>query len=273
MRLQTGQRHKPAYLLILVFLLVGASGCGSNQPSSAEATAQASRAISMATQVAANLRATKEVESLQVEATIQAMESLLLQAEQWPVIIDERFDHNELNWPTGDGDDPLAVVHWEIRDSQYHWQAVANEPFVWWATPDIDAYSNFYLAVDLQQLEGPPDGEAGLVFRLSEGDYYLFEINANQQYSVYLHSQEGWEAIRDWQVTETISEDSPSRLSVIADREFLLLFINGHYLTTLFDTRLTSGNAGVLAGLSNAGDEGSWAFDNFVLQTPDMTVP
>ena len=273
MRLSTIKEIRPTIFLLISVLLLGASACGGSQPEPAEATAQANRAITLATAVANNLKATQEIESVQAEATIQAMESLLTQAEAWPVAIQEQFDTNELNWPTGDGDDPLATIHWEIVDGQYRWQAVANEPFVWWTIPDMDPYSNFYLGVEIQQLSGPPDGEAGLVFRLSEGDYYLFEINGSRQYAIYLHNQDGWEAILDWIDSDAIPENEPSRLSVIADREFLLLFINDHYLTTLFDTRLSSGKAGVLAGLSNIGDQGDWAFDNFVLRTQNPDTP
>ena len=67
--------------------------------------------------------------------------------------------------------------------------------------------------------------------------------------------------------------DAPNRLTVIADREFFLLFINDQYLTTLFDDRLANGSAGVLTGLSNTGDQGVWTFDNFVLRTPDGSTP
>jgi hypothetical protein len=198
---------------------------------------------------------------------------LLQEAEGWPLAIEDHFDNNALNWPTGDGEDPLALIHWEIQDGQYRWQATANDPFVWWTLPDMETYSNFYLGIDLQQLAGPPDGEAGLIFRQSEGDYYLFEINGSRQYAVYFHNQDGWETLLDWTGLETIKADTPNRLSVIADREFFLLFINDRYLTTLFDDRLASGSAGVLAGLSNAGDQGLWMFDNFVLRTQDGSTP
>lgn len=259
--------------LCLMIGLLGIAACSSDQPAPGEATAQAERAISLATQMADRLKATQEIEQAQAEATIQAMESLLREAEAWPVAIDEKFDDNKLNWPTGDGDDPLATIHWEILDSQYRWQATANDPFVWWTTPDMDSYSNFYLGVDLQQLSGPPDGEAGLVFRLTDNDYYLFEINASQQYSVFFHNQDGWETLLDWQDSDVISESELNRLSVIADREFFLFFINDHYLTTLFDTRLASGSAGVLAGLSASGNQGSWVFDNFTLRSQEVAAP
>jgi hypothetical protein len=260
-------------LFLMLSLIMGMDACSSDLPAPAEATSQAERAITLATQMAVQLKATQEIEQAQTEATIQAMESLLQQADAWPVAIDEKFDDNSINWPTGDGDDPLATIHWEILDGQYRWQATANDPFVWWTSPDMDSYSNFSLGVDLQQLSGPPDGEVGLVFRLADNDYYLFEINASQQYSVYFHNQDGWEALLDWQDSDAISESEPNRLSVIADREFLLLFINEHYLTTLFDTRLTSGSAGVLAGLSASGDRGSWVFDNFTLRSQEINSP
>ncbi len=265
--------HNPSILLICLGLLLGAWGCSSELPSAPELTAQADRVISLATQVAANLQATREVANAQAQATTQALESLAVQAELWPVVIEERFDDNVLEWPTGDGVDPLATILWEIRDHQYHWWAVAKEPFVWWTIPAMDPYRTFILAVDVHQIEGPPDGEAGLVFRETEGNYYLFEINGGQQYSFYLHNQDEWEAIQDWTVSDSISLDGPNRLSVIADRESFYLFVNDHYLTTLIDNRLASGSAGVLAGLSSAGDEGSWVFDNFVIQSKDTAAP
>jgi hypothetical protein len=165
-----------------------------NNDNPATATAQAERSIQLATQMANKLQTTNEVRYAYVTATAEAFQTLLDATRLWPVAYEDTFDEERGDWPVGVEEGELAKIEWHISDGKYQWKADANSGFVWWTLPEADSVGNFYLAADVQQIDGPPDGEAGLVFR-SDGDrsYYNFAINNEGNYSLSYFST----ALRD----------------------------------------------------------------------------
>jgi hypothetical protein len=251
----------------LVWLLAlgwaaGLSACGgSGKGSPPTQTAQAERASRLATQIAAGLRATRSANAAQ--ATVVAR-SIALAANTWPVALRDDFLVPANDWPTGDDTDPLADIEWRYASGRYIWKATAHDSFVWWATPGMDEFGDGYLAVSLRQSEGETSGEAGLVFhQQGDSDYYLFEINHEGQYAVYLHLNGDWQALIDWQDSAAILPDAMNRLAVFTQADQFYFFINRQLVDEVSDSSLTYGQAGLLIGLSNPDDQGAWEFDDF----------
>jgi hypothetical protein len=253
------------FSLTLLFLPGCIAGPASGAGSPATATAQAQSAAALATRMAQSLQTTGQARTLSATATAQARQAVLEQALSWPAVVSDPFEDNHLNWPSGDSTDPLADIHWEIADGRYRWKAQANDSFVWWTMPDVQSGSDFYLAVTLQQTGGPPEGEAGLVFRLSDDDeqYYLYEVNQQGQFAVYIHDAEAWEALSDWQAAPAYKAGQPNRLGVIAQGQQLTFVLNNQVIDSIRDGRLSARRSGLLIGLSNSGDQGEWEFDDF----------
>ena len=266
-----GRGASLAVILGILLLAASMSSCttATNNDNPATATAQAERSIQLATQMANKLQTTNEVRYAYVTATAEAFQTMLDATRLWPVAYEDTFDEERGDWPVGVEEGELAKIEWRISDGKYQWKADANSGFVWWTLPEADSVGNFYLAADVQQIDGPPDGEAGLVFR-SDGDrsYYNFAINNEGNYSLYFHSPEGWEALIDWMPSNHVISSETNRLTVIAQGDRLLLFINDHFLVEWNDTRLHAGEAGLIIGLSYAGEQGTWEFDNFELRAP-----
>lgn len=261
-----------ASILCLGCLSIVFTACSGNRTevSAPTATAQALNAQALATQMAQILQATQGTNTIQATATARALASLVDAASQWNPLISDPFDQNEHGWKTGaDSDSTLGQVQWDISAGKYLWQAQAKDSFVWWVTPTMADVSDFYLSVDVQKTNGPADGEYGLIFRQS-GDhtYYLFEINDKGQYALYYHEPGTWEPVQDWTDSESVLPGQSNRLAVIAQGETFQFFINDQYLASMTDTRISSGKAGLLVGLTNANDKASWEFDNFILREP-----
>ena len=110
----------------------------------------------------------------------------------------------------------------------------------------------------------------GLVFRSDgESSYYTYMINNLGSYSVALHSPSGWKTLLEWRPSNDILVGQSNRLSVIAEGDRFLLFINDRYQAGLQDSSLESGEAGLIVGLSYDGDEAAWVFDNYELRAPE----
>ncbi len=258
-----------AWFTCMFSLALSACG-GETNVTAGTATAQAERARALATQMALNLRATDASQAFAVQATQQAVQNVLNQSSSWPVVIDDGFDQNTLDWPEGDDTDPLAVINWTIEAGKFRWKATANDSFVWWVYPTMDAVTDLSLGVQMQQTGGAVDGEGGLIYRVQEpGLYYTFELNGLDQYAVYSHLDDGWHTLIDWSDSDAIRPDVSNQLTVIATGSHFEYFINRQNVASLDDASIADGMAGLLIGLSQAEDQGSWEFDNFKLNTPD----
>jgi hypothetical protein len=260
-------------ILALVFVFsVSLAGCvgyaGEDRPGTA--TAQADRAMRLATQIGQSLQVTREAGNQQATATATSRQTLLEEAGQWQILLSDTFDENRFGWFTGEQEDPaLASMSWSIDGGKYRWQGKATSGFVWWVTPESEAVTDFYFSASFQQTSQPDLGECGLVFRQSsEEDYYLFEVNGSNQYALYLHSADGWETLIDWTPHAAISAGDPNRLEVVAQGAYFAFIINDAFVADYSDERLPQGAVGLLVGLSNPGDEAIWEFDDFMLRVP-----
>lgn len=264
------------YLRLILFVLLFAgvlnTSCAGNQGISnpETATAQAGRIIGLATQMGGYAQATQMAENLQVTATAAARQLLLDEVGQWRLLLSDSYDEDLNDWSTGSDEDPeLGSISWVIEDGKYRWQGLATNGFVWWVIPDIESVSDFYLSVSARQEAQPEVGEYGLVFRQSgDVDYYLFEISDLGLYSLYLHTDSGWESLIDWTAHPSINPGAINRLAVIATGEHFDLFINDTFVAEYSDDRLPEGKAGLLVGLSNPGDAANWEFDDFEFRAP-----
>ena len=265
------QKSRWITICLTCLLAMGLSACsGGDVVSAGTATAQAQRAQALATQMALNLRATDASQVQVAQATQQTAQTTLSQSESWPPVINDSFDNNTLDWPEGDDTDPLAVINWAITDGKFRWKATANDSFVWWVYPTMDPVTDFSLSVQMQQMSGAADGEGGLIYRVQDppGLYYTYELNGQGQYAVYARLEDGWHTLIDWTDSDAIQKDAPNQLTVIATGGHFDYFINQQNVASLDDANLTSGVAGLLIGLSQAEDQGSWEFDDFKLNAP-----
>lgn len=258
-------------IALMIGTIIGIYGCGSDSPgiNNATATAQAERAIHLATRIAIEVQSTQSARSEQNQATAQAVRATIQAAPKWPVVFSDAFDDNRNDWPTGEKLDPLANITRNIADGRYKWKATANEAFAWWTYPDIIEVSNFHLSVNVKQVSGPEDGEYGLVFRLTDDeDYYLFEISQLGHFGVFMRYQDAWVTLQDWRESDAIRPGDMNLLTVIAAGSHLSFYINDQPVAELFDEHLVTGKSGTMIGLSNVDDEAVWEFDNFELRAP-----
>jgi hypothetical protein len=256
-------------VLLGCVILGGCSGVAGGE-NAGTATAQSERAALLATQIGNSLQVTREAGNQQARATVSARQALSEQTVEWDIRIFDTYDTNSFGWMTGAQTNPeLASISWSIDGGKYRWQAKANQGFVWWVTPQSDAYTDFYLKVSAQQNSQPSQGEYGLVFRqTSDDDYYLFEVNGSNEYALYLHSAGGWEALIDWTPHPAVLASEPNLLEVYAQGTYFVFNINSTFVADYSDERLSQGAVGLLVGLSNPGEEATWEFDDFELWAP-----
>lgn len=255
------------FLILGLFFSLAACSGGETSPT---LTAQSERSQRMATQAAEKLQATLQVEQAQATATVVALQAILEEARQWPVLISDSFDEDLSTWTTGESQDDLGSSQWTIANQRYEWVMQASQSLVWWSSPDMDKVTDFYLSASLEMLDGPDDALSGLVFRVEKSQhYYLFQIDGAQNASVYAYDQEqGWISLAPWSHIPVLAPSSLNTLSVVAKGADFWFFINDQLVFQIFDDRFSSGTIGVMVGLNQAEDRAHWAFDDFEVRLP-----
>jgi hypothetical protein len=185
----------------------------------------------------------------------------------WPTVFEEAFVVNNEMWPEFEEEDDLAQLNVAFSNGVYRWEAQANDGFIWWSYPDMETLTDFYAEVEVIQIEGDPYGEMGLLFHIDEDQFYLFEVSG-EYYSLWRSVPDGWTDLIDWTTSDVIRPGDSNLLGVLMLEDHIHLFINDQLVAELTDTHYAAGVVGVAIGLEEAGDEGTFEFDNLLVTAP-----
>jgi hypothetical protein len=99
----------------------------------------------------------------------------------WPAVPDERFDFTKLSegWETVSGAWGMEDVPGASRDGRAFVQRATNNEFNVSIAPG-GPYVDVDVSVRFKLISGWEDASGGIVFRFSEGRYYLVRANANE---------------------------------------------------------------------------------------------
>ncbi len=153
---------------------------------------------------------------------------------------------------------------------------VMRDNWLGWSTLD-ETVSDFYVEVDAALIEGPEDGEYGVIFRyIDANNFYAYAVAAGS-YSLWKLVDDEWYAIVDWTDTDAIAfeMEEPNRLAVLAQGTTITLLANDVVLTQVEDDTFDSGQIALAVGTFDEGGA-TVLFDNFDLwdasTLPDVRV-
>jgi hypothetical protein len=72
----------------------------------------------------------------------------------------------------------------------------------------------------------------------------------------------------DWTETNTINVNSSNTLKVVGNGDQFNFYVNGTEVDSLRDSTHSSGTAGLAIELYDAGDQSTFEFDNFTIESP-----
>jgi hypothetical protein len=203
--------------------------------------------------------------TVQVQNAETTAESALT---NWKVIRTDTFDSNKNNWLVEESEDEYAITNYEIVDGKYRWDSTAHKSFIGWVRADRKALTDFYLSVDIQQVEGPDTADYGVILREDDNsNFYYFGISDNGQYVLYLFFEE-WDTLINWTETDLIKPGEINRLTVVGEGSHFTFFINDHYLTEITDDTIPSGSTALVIEMADENDHAIFEFDNFELRAP-----
>jgi len=166
-------------------------------------------------------------------------------------------------WGVGRSDE----VEGQVVDGVYSMRVMASHG-MFTATAG-ESFADGVFEVEATQVEGPLNNGFGLVFRVSDNNYYALEISGDGYVWIgYCQQQCRSEAVAlvggDWFRSATIKTGlyETNLLRVVADGPSMSFFVNGVQVGRASDGRLTEGDIGVM--VETLGEPGVHVvFDNF----------
>jgi len=207
-----------------------------------------------------NWTATAQIQDVQATAEYAA--------NNWNVILTDTFDSNINDWLIDSSDDEFALTTYEVVDGKYRWDSTAHQSFIGWVRPDLKTLADFYISVDVNQVDGPDSADYGVIFREDDNsNFYYFGINKQGEYALYLFFEE-WTTLIDFTQSELIQPGKVNRLTVIGEGSHFTLFINDKFLAEITNDKIPEGLTALAVELANEGDQAVFEFDNFDLREP-----
>ncbi len=138
-----------------------------------------------------------------------------------------------------------------------------------WSTPHKN-FDNVRMEVDAGKLGGPDENRIGLICRFTGNDYYFFLISSDGFYGmgIYTSGQAILLGQSEMQTSTNIKTGlAVNHLRADCTGETLTFYANGFQIASVQDSRLKSGDVGLLAG-TFAQPGVDIILDNFVVLKP-----
>jgi hypothetical protein len=187
---------------------------------------------------------------------------------EWPLVMSETFDEANDNWEVGEVNNEYVKGTVAIGGGKYYFNLVAKKPFIFPVITALPDMLDSFISVKVDQRKGSKTAECGLVIRQNSTGYYFFSISALQQYySFTRYSADGASLLTLYTNSSKIHIGEPNQISVKAEGQQFIFFINGERVDDARDKDSILGKVGLVIILYKAGDSIEVTFDNFEVRS------
>jgi len=206
------------------------------------------------------------------EATLAAQGVLAETQRNWPVVLQEKFTNDSLNWNVGTDNNQYAIEDVTIAANKYTWKFTTKKSMGSFSFPDMAPQTDMFVSVDLQMTSTSPynDDQAGIIFRSSTKDqsFYFFGINPKGSYELSMYDGSGWNDMIPFSSSDLIKDNQVNHLAVSIQGSQILLMINNSVVNSFEDSQLSTGGAGLGLEVTSAGVDATVIFSNFFVRAP-----
>ncbi|MDR3572937.1 MAG: hypothetical protein P4L50_03670 [Anaerolineaceae bacterium] len=206
-------------------------------------------------------------------STAQAASNLVFQQQNnWPVLLQEKFVNNQLNWNTGTTNDSYSLSDQIIAGGKYTWQITSKKSMLTYTNPHMAAQTDLLISTDLLMTTANQNrqDEAGIIFRYSDtvNTFYFFGVNPVGSYLLTRFNGTNFDDLIRNDRTGLLKPYQVNHIAVSMQGDQILLIINNVVVDSYQDSQLSSGYAGLAANLAGAGENATIIFTNFNVRTP-----
>jgi hypothetical protein len=208
----------------------------------------------------------------QLEATRTAQNAVAEQQRNWPVVVQEKFNNDALNWNVGTDNNQYAIEDISIADNKYTWKLTTKKSMGSFSFPDMQPQTDMFVSVDMQMMSTGQynDDQAGIIFHTSTKDqsFYFFSVNPNGSYWLSMYDGSNWHDMINTSASDQLKPNQVNHLAVSIQGNQILLMINNKVVDSFEDAQLSSGGAGLGLEVTSAGVDATVIFSNFYIRAP-----
>jgi len=180
------------------------------------------------------------------------------------VLFQDDFSNPESGWDRYDDSDGVT----DYMNGAYM-IGVYTDTYFYWANP-YRTFQDVVVEVDAELMTSEEDNQFGIICRHADVDnWYVLVVSGDGYASIRKRFLGGeLEYIADWEESEAINTGmAPNRLRAECVGNRLSLFVNGVLAVEAFDSDISTGDVGLLAGTFSA-TQAEVLFDNFIVSSP-----
>ena len=188
-----------------------------------------------------------------------------------PVVVQETFSNNKLNWTTGTDNDSQGLVQRDILNGKYSWEIISKKSIGSFSSPDMPALKDIYVSADVQMTTTSHSLQdtAGIIFHNSQqtGVFYYFGVSSNGGYSLSMYDGSGWRNLISATSSSIVNKTGQvNHLAVSMIASVILLQINNQIVGSYTDSNLLSGDAGLGVNVTAGEITTVVTFSNFTVR-------
>jgi hypothetical protein len=175
------------------------------------------------------------------------------------LLIRDDLSSNRNGWPTWNyAKDGCSDNGLSFQNNGLVWQisAIDNYSCSYFMYPGFTNVSDFDVSIDIERSSGSGKSDAGLAFRVLDGDnYYIFTVDdANQNFDVRINQKpRGISTLIFSTYVQEIQPKAANRLAISARGSQFTFSINNKVVAKLTDTNFSSGSIGLIADVYDGG--------------------
>jgi hypothetical protein len=215
-----------------------------------------------------NLTATQR--AFQTTATVLAIQAQATNAaSEWSERFSESFDNNDRGWIVDTQEDEYSKITTEIKNGKYRWNALAHQGFIHWVPVEAQSMEDLFLSVEVGLGDYTGSNDSGILFRRDfSGNFYYFGVYSDQRYFLFKYYQREWSELIDRTSTSAIQRGKPNKLTVIAEGDHIMLFINDQFIAEAYDDEIKKGRIALAIEIFEQDQTAIFEFDNIQLRLP-----
>jgi hypothetical protein len=187
----------------------------------------------------------------------------------WSLTLCDLFDAPAHGWSAKSVNDDWVAGSTSIAKGRYEWEFTSKKGVVYHIFPRINTVNDFYSTTSANVITDNPGFRYGLVFRYSGGNYYFWRLGSDGAFYVSLYQNGRWTNLLAGDAKTALQSGQPNHLAIESHGTRYGFFVNGTWVGSIEDSRLTRGVIGLGVEFAQGGQKATIDFDNFVVLQPN----
>lgn len=139
-----------------------------------------------------------------------------------------------------------------MGSGKFVWDFHATKGWNFWDWPKTENINDFVAATELQHTAGPRADQYGIAFRISDGNFYIFQVNEYGRYEVLLFYQDKYKSLLSGSRAFVIKPGEINQVAVKAVGSKFAFYINQQLVGQAEDSTLPTGQVGIILSPSGS---------------------